>query len=153
MKNAVYVILFSLLWLVVGCAHRDNGEFSEFYEARTEKPYDDVLAELKIAITENNFRITAHSRVGKVIRQREKIDFPDYDTVSFCNLTHAKKLLLFEPDAVRHMPCTIVLYSQDGTVLVKTRLLPTNTPDQKLNKFSKKMNGILTQIVDFSVEE
>ncbi|MEE9395522.1 MAG: DUF302 domain-containing protein, partial [Methylococcales bacterium] len=136
MKNATHVILFSLLWLVVGCSYRDNSEFSQFYEVRTEKSYDDVLAELKIAITENNFRITAHSRIGKVIRQREKIDFPEYDTVSFCNLTHAKKLLLLEPDAVSHMPCTIVLYAQDGAVTVKTRLLPMHTSNQELNKFS-----------------
>jgi uncharacterized protein (DUF302 family) len=67
-------------------------EGSPYYQAETNKPYADVLAELEIAISEQNFRITGHSRVGKVIRDRGSKDFPEYDTLQFCNLTHAKTM-------------------------------------------------------------
>ncbi len=146
--------IFSSLLLICGCVSLPpNSEIVRFYKAETLKPYDDVLAELEIAITEHNFRITGHSRVGKVIRDRGSKSFPDYDTIQFCNLSHAKTLLLMSPHAVSYMPCNIVTYAFEGKTIVKTHLLPTQTDNLELNKFSEKMNEILRQIVDFSVEE
>jgi len=147
-----YIILLNLL--LVGCAlQTPNSELIHYYHAETQKPYDDVLAELEIAIADHNFRITGHSRVGKVIRDRGTANFPNYDTVQFCNLTHAKTLLLLSPHAVSYMPCNIVTYTFDNKTIVKTHLLPTNTDNPTLNQFSKKMNITLKQIVDFAVEE
>jgi uncharacterized protein (DUF302 family) len=100
--------------LSTGCANQPAttaGDFIQYHLARTAKPYDDVLAELKVAIAEHNFRITSHSRVGKVIRQRGTADFPDYDTIQFCNLSHAKTLIELSVDAIRHIPCSVVLYN------------------------------------------
>ena len=130
-----------------------NVERVAYYQAETMKPYDDVLAELEIAISDHNFRITGHSRVGKVIRDRGTKNFPEYDTLQFCNLTHAKTLLLMSPHAVSYMPCNVVVYAFEGKTMVKTHLLPTETENDALNQFSKKMNKLLRAIVDFSVEE
>lgn len=123
------------------------------YQMSTQKPYADVLAELEIAITEHNFRITGHSRVGKVIRERGAKGFPEYDTIQFCNLTHAKTLLEFSPHAVEHMPCNVVTYEYQQQVIVKTKLLPTNTDNPEFNQFAQQMNLWLQEIVDFAVEE
>lgn len=130
-----------------------NVERVAYYQAETMKPYDDVLAELEIAISDHNFRITGHSRVGKVIRDRGTKNFPEYDTLQFCNLTHAKTLLLMSPHAVSYMPCNVVVYTFEGKTMVKTHLLPIETENDALNQFSKKMNKLLRAIVDFSVEE
>ena len=146
-------LIIALSVLAAGCASNSTGETIHYYQAETTKPYEDVLSELEIAITEKNFRITGHSHVGKVIREREHIDFPEYDTIQFCNLTYAKQMLLISPHTVRHMPCNIVTYTIDDKVIVQTRLLPTDTVNQELNQFSEKMNLILQQIVDFTVEE
>lgn len=124
-----------------------------YYQAETQKPYDDVLAELGIAIAEHNFRITGHSRVGKVIRDRGTKEFPNYDTLQFCNLTHAKTLLQMSPHAVSFMPCNVVVYEFNGKIIVKTHLLPIDTDNDNLNQFSAKMNKSLKEIVDFAVEE
>jgi uncharacterized protein (DUF302 family) len=147
------LILLNLLFIVSCASQPPNSEIVRYYQAETTKPYDDVLAELEIAIAEHNFRITGHSRVGKVIRDRGTKDFPDYDTIQFCNLSHAKTLLLMSPHAVSYMPCNIVTYDFKGKTIVKTHLLPTDTENDKLNQFSEKMNKILKQIVDFAVEE
>lgn len=138
------------------CACATPGFYSEqikYYQQQTQKPYADVLAELKLAISEHNFRITAHSQVGKIIRKRGTSGFPDYDTLQFCNLERAQKLLLLEAKAVRHMPCNIVLYSQAGRVTINVRLLPIDTTNQALNQLSSQINQSLQEIVDFSVEE
>ena len=147
------LILLNLLFIVSCSSQPQNSEVVQYYQAETNKPYDDVLAELEIAITEHNFRITGHSRVGKVIRDRGTKNFPDYDTIQFCNLTHAKTLLLMSPHAVSYMPCNIVTYDFKGKTIVKTHLLPTDTENDELNQFSEKMNKVLKQIVDFAVEE
>lgn len=145
--------ILAVLSCIASCAAQPPGEFVPYYQAETGKPYDDVLAELQSAIAENNFRITGHSRIGKVIRDRGTKDFPDYDTIQFCNLTHAKTLLLMSPAAVRHMPCNVVMYQYQGKTIVRTHLMPTDSHNTELNRFSVKMNETLRSIVDFAVEE
>ena len=152
-KNNVVLLLITCLGILSGCTQKPKGEFVPYYQADTEKPYADVLAELEIAISEHNFRITGHSRVGKVIRDRGTKDFPEYDTLQFCNLTHAKTLLLMSPHAVRFMPCNIVTYEFNGKTIVRTHLMPTDTDNPELNAFAEKMNIMLKDIVDFAVEE
>ena len=151
--------MISSLLLIVSCTHQsipfssDESQVIIYYQAETDKPYDDVLAELEIAIAEHNFRITGHSRVGKVIRDRGTKDFPNYDTLQFCNLTHAKTLLQLSPHAVSYMPCNIVVYEFKGKIRVKTHLLPIDTDNQALNHFAQKMNTSLKEIVDFAIED
>ncbi|MGR8942523.1 MAG: DUF302 domain-containing protein [Gammaproteobacteria bacterium] len=145
-------VLISLL-LLANCAEAPPGEYVLYYQAETRKPYDDVLDELKSAIAENNFRITAHSRVGKVIRERGDKDFPEFDTIQFCNLTHARTMLRISPETIKYMPCNVVLYQKQGKTIVRTHLLPTDTDNAELNRFSMTMNEKLKEIVDFAVAE
>ena len=150
------ILKYSLIIIIIAltaCASSPLEERSVFYQAETYKAYDDVLAELEIAIAEHNFRITGHSRVGKVIRERDNIRFPDYDTLQFCNLTHAKVLLELSPHSVRQMPCNVVIYQFKDKVIINTRLLATDTDNEPLNQFAEKINVMLKAIVDFSAEE
>ena len=139
--------------VVSACTVHPKGEFVPYYEAETKKPYNDVIDELKSAIAENNFRITAHSRVGKVIRERGDPDFPEFDTLQFCNLTHARTMLLMEPEAIKYMPCNIVTFQKNGKTIVRTHLLPIDSANPELNRFLDEMNHKLKEIVDFAVEE
>ena len=146
-------IIFVSILIIASCASQPPGEFIPYYEVETHKPYDDVLAELEVAIAENNFRITGHSRVGKVIRDRGTKNFPEYDTIQFCNLTEAKTILLISPQAIRHMPCNIVTYQFQGKTVIRSHLLPTDTDNKALNEFSVRMNQVLKKMVDFATEE
>lgn len=146
-------LIFATWLLIASCTVNPLLEQTAYYQKETLKPYDDVLAELQIAISEQNFRITGHSRVGKVIRNRGSTGFPDYDTLQFCNLTHARKLLSLSPQAVRYMPCNVVTYFYQGKTIVNVRLLPTDSKNPELNLFAKEMNKKMKQIVDFAVEE
>jgi uncharacterized protein (DUF302 family) len=145
--------IFISIFIIVSCASQPVGEFVPYYQVETHKPYADVLAELEIAIAENNFRITGHSRVGKVIRDRGTKNFPEYDTIQFCNLTEAKTILLMTPHAIKYMPCNVVAYQFQGKTIVRTHLLPTDSDNKALNEFSVKMNKALKSIVDFAAEE
>lgn len=134
------------------CAHRPAADAEPFYRVETVKPYDDVLAELELAITDNNFRITGHNHIGSVIRKRDNIDFPDYDTIQFCNLSLARRMLEMSPAAVSYMPCNIAVRSEPGKVVITTRLLPVDSADAKLNGFFREMNEKLKRIVNFAAE-
>ncbi len=148
------LVLAGLLPLLLpGCATRAPLAPPGYYQAETGKPYADVLAELELAITERNFRITGHNKIGSVIRDRENIAFPDYDTLQFCNLTYAREMLEISPAAVSYMPCNVAVRSERGKVIVTTHLLPTDSADPRLNAFARKMNEQLKQIVDFAVED
>ena len=148
------LFIIATLVVIASCVNTlPKNESPTYYQADTIKPYDDVLAELEIAISEHNFRITGHSHVGKVIRDRGTQNFPNYDTLQFCNLTHAKVLLEMSPHSIKHMPCNVVTYEYEGKTIVKTRLLPVNSDNKKLNFFTEKMNQRLKAIVDFAVEE
>ncbi len=152
LKNSLYLAIMASLLLITSCATMPPGDFVPYYQAETQKPYDDVLAELEIAISEHNFRITGHSRVGKVIRDRGTKIFPNYDTLQFCNLSHAKTLLELSPESIRHMPCNVIVYEYQGKIRVRTHLMPTNSDNTELNNFAKQMNRKLKDIVDFAVE-
>jgi uncharacterized protein (DUF302 family) len=145
------ILAFLALLLPACAAHRDAEPL--YYQAETAaKPYADVLAELELAITERNFRITGHNKIGSVIRERDHIPFSDYDTLQFCNLTLARQMLEMSPEAVMYMPCNVTVRSQNGRVYVTTHLLPTDSPNPKMNDFARNMNLQLKQIVDFAVE-
>lgn len=141
-----------ILPLTSGC----NGLFEEspFYSRETtHKSYQDVMAELEIAITERNFRITGHNRIGSVIRERDGIEFPEYDSFQFCNLTEARVMLEISPAAVSWMPCNISLRSEGDRVIVTTHLLPLHNSNRKLDEFSTQINQRLKDIVDFAVAD
>lgn len=152
------VVIFASLMLIASCT-RDVGpgkltrENVDYYQLETLKPYDEVLAELEIAIAEHNFRITGHSRVGKVIRERGAAGFPEYDTVQFCNLTLAKTVLDITPLAIGYMPCNVVTYQYDGKTIIRTHLLPEDTDNDQLNQFASEMNPHLRQIVEFAAQQ
>ncbi len=150
------LIIFASLLFIANCASQQppsNSRLLHYYQAQTHKPYDEVLAELEIAISEHNFRITGHSRVGKVIRDRGAEGFPEFDTIQFCNLTHAKTILEISPRMVSYMPCNVVTYQIEGKTVIETHLLPVDTDDPALNEFAVKMNRELKDIVDFAAEE
>jgi uncharacterized protein (DUF302 family) len=151
MANWSTLILACPLMFLPGCATSLRTDQPSFYQAETTKPYADVLAELELAITERNFRITGHNKIGSVIRERDHIEFPDYDTLQFCNLARAREMLEISPAAVIFMPCSIALRSEGGRVIVTTHLLPTDSPNAKLNALAATVNEQLHQIVDFAV--
>lgn len=146
--------LIPCLFLLLSACAGSREPAPRTYQAETAtKPYADVLAEVELAITERNFRITGHNKIGSVIREREHIDFPEYDTLQFCNLTLARRVLEISPEAVVYMPCNVTVRTQDGRTIVTTHLLPTDTPDPRLNAFAAEMNEKLKAIVDFAVED
>lgn len=138
---------------LMACGAQQRNMMPGFYQVETTKPYGDVLAELEVAITEQNFRITGHNHIGSVIRTRDNISFPDYDAIQFCSLTLARQMLEMSPAAVAYMPCNISVRSAGATVVIATHLLPEDSGNAKLDTFFRTMNEKLRNIVNFAADQ
>ena len=137
--------------LVVGALNFVHAEGLENrYRAETNKAFDEVVNDLKFAISEHNYRLTGENRIGEAIAEREKTSFPRASVIHFCNLTQAKEILDIAPDYLLHMPCRISVYEGSGHVFVEALLLPED--DQRVHAKATKINQMLRLIVDHAVE-
>lgn len=120
--------------------------------SETSTSFDDVVLELEFAITERNFRITGKNTIGKGLRTRGYEGFPNVEVIHFCNLEYAREVLLLDPGFVAQMPCRITIHEQQDKTIISLILLPEDHENEKVNDFSRRMNGILRDIVKFVVE-
>jgi uncharacterized protein (DUF302 family) len=121
------------------------------YQAAVGRPYEDVLDDVKFAISEKNFRLTGGNRIGGAISERLDAAFPNSEIVHFCNLEYARKFLQAVPDYVLHMPCKVVVYEYEGEVIVETELLPED--DSRVMELAKEVNQVLKFVVDYATEQ
>jgi len=119
----------------------------------TGKSFDDVILELDFAITERNFRITGRNTIGKGLRERGYMDFPDVEVIHFCNLEYAREVLLIDPGYVAQMPCRVTVHAEASRTVVSLILLPEDHPDPRVNAFAARMNGALREILAFVLEQ
>ncbi len=122
------------------------------YHQTTQRPYDDVLDDVRLAIVEHNFRITGENRVGGAIAERHGIDFPRSHVVHFCNLEYARQFIEADPDSLLAMPCRVVVYERQGRVVVAAPLVSPTANNPEAAGLAERVNAILKAIVDFAAE-
>ncbi|MDH3280247.1 MAG: DUF302 domain-containing protein, partial [Gammaproteobacteria bacterium] len=101
-------------------AHADGPR----YTLDSDKPYAEVIADLKVAISEHNYRVTGENVIGEALGRRHDKAFPKSLVVHFCNLEHARQILSAAPDFLLHMPCKVAVYEYAAKVRIETWLLP-----------------------------
>ena len=117
-----------------------------------DKPFSDVIFELNFAITERNFRITGRNTIGEGLRKRCYENFPNIEVIHFCSLEKAREVLMIDPGFVAQMPCRIAVHEQGGKTVISLITLPLDHPDPRVNDFARRMNAILTEIVEFTLD-
>jgi len=123
---------------------------SNRYTVSTAKPFADVVEDLKFAISEHNFRLTGHNRIGAGIAKRAGIAFPRASVIEFCNLEYARKILERHPNFLLHMPCRIAVYEHGEQIIVDAYLLPENDPRNP--RIITEVNQIIKSIVRYAAE-
>ena len=118
----------------------------------TAKPFPEVIFELNFAITERNLRITGRNTIGEGLRKRGYKDFPDVEVIHFCSLELAREVLLIDPGFVAQMPCRITVHEEDGKTVISVITLPVDHVDERVNEFARRVNDMLHDIVDFTLE-
>ena len=138
--------LLILLLCAVATYSAANGELR--YTVLSEKSFDEVLEDLKFAITEQNFRITSLNSIGQAISKREGKPFPRVTVIHFCNVEFAREILEIDANYALNMPCRVAIHEQSRRITIQTYFLPDNDP--QLTNIGKKINIILKSIVDYA---
>lgn len=136
------------LALALSLAWSGPGSASERYTLRSDKPFTQVLEDLRFAIGEENFRLSGRAQIGAAISERHGIDFPAATVVHFCNLEYARALLRADASTLLYMPCRVSLRQQQAEVIIDAWLLPEDAGEAL--DLRREVNEVLRRIVQFA---
>ena len=147
-KASCLIIVTSLM--LVSCQSQVE---NRIYEKESRYSFEDTILNLDIAISEYNYRIIHRSHIGQAVRDRGDEDFPLSTITSFCNITYAKEMMEINPLLINEMPCNIgVRQTNDGKVIIGTKLMDEQVSDPAQQAFAKKINDNLKGIIGATVE-
>ncbi len=147
----IHFIVILLLGCITACNNSSENP-SRLYQLASEYDFEETLANVDIAISEHNYRIIHRSNIGQAVRDRGDKNYPLSTVINFCNITYAKEMMAINPDLINDMPCIITVREAMDGVIVGTRLMITNTKNQRQNDFAKRINNDLRAIIQASVE-
>jgi uncharacterized protein (DUF302 family) len=131
---------------LVGTARED------IIERRTDKPFDQVIADVEFAASERNFVLIARNRIGLALRQTGLMpDAAPATVVQMCNLDVVRQLLDADPGFIRYMPCRVAVYVDGDEVVATTLALPTDSGDAAADAAAARLNRLMTEIIDYGV--
>lgn len=146
--RAFLIIVTSLV--LVSCQPQTE---NRIYEKQSRYSFEDTILNLDIAISEYNYRIIHRSHIGQAVRDRGDQDFPLSTITSFCNITYAKEMMEINPLLINEMPCNIgVRQTEDGNVIIGTKLMNEQVSDTAQQAFAKKINQNLKGIIGATIE-
>lgn len=117
------------------------------FQATSPYDFNETMQNLDIAISEFNYRIIHRSEIGQAVRDRGEDDFPLSTIVSFCNITHAREMMLINDDLINDMPCNVAVRETTDGVIVSTRLMDETAGSDTQQAFARKININLKKII------
>lgn len=146
--------LFLLLAVGAGaCGCTATAPMPAVYERTTAKPVAETVEDLEFAISERNFRITGQLHVGRGIRERDHVVFPDNEVLLFCNLGLTRRMLELDPGFINFCPARVTVRDNGGTTHISAPLVPEPAGgDPELLTLARRINRLLREIVDYGTE-
>ncbi len=151
MFNPKSLLLFCLL-LLNACINQSS-QTNQLLAKTSDKPIIEVIEDAEFAITEYNFRIINRLQIGQAIKERGNLDFPQTEIILFCNLTLAEQMLQIAPNYINYCPYSVSIMAADKQTMISARLLPTDAKQDKLNQLAKKINKMLSSIVEYAAAD
>lgn len=142
-------MIFLLTYAAVQHSMADD-DTQEPYTVSTVKSFEDVIDDLKFAISEANFRLTSENQIGTAISREISVDFPEARILHFCNLEYARVFLETDPDFLLNMPCRIAVRQHRKQVVIQTWLQKESCP--QLAKPVEEVNDLLKKIVHYGAQ-
>ncbi|WP_018924792.1 DUF302 domain-containing protein [Salsuginibacillus kocurii] len=90
--------------------------FAEIKE--TDRPLEDVAADLEHAFTEEKFGVLWQLDIHDKLEEKGVPVDEEYRVLEVCNPQEAKSLLEQDPKTVLFLPCKVVLYTENGSTKV-----------------------------------
>jgi len=147
LKIPAFFAFITLFLIACGQSNQDR-----LYQKYSSYNFEDTLLNLDIAISESNYRIIHRSHIGQAVRDRGDKEFPLSTITSFCNITYAKEMMEINPDLINDMPCNVAVRESKNGVLVSTKLMNDDTPNQQQNEFARRINNNLRTIIEATID-
>ncbi|MFW5425700.1 MAG: DUF302 domain-containing protein [Methylophagaceae bacterium] len=144
--------IFIFIFTCLTACNANNETSNRIYQLSSEYDFEETLLNLDIAISEHNYRIIHRSNIGQAVRDRGEKDYPLSTVISFCNITYAKEMMEINSDLINDMPCIVTVREEKEGVIIGTKLMITNTTNERQNDFAKRINANLMAIVKATIE-
>lgn len=141
-------LILALLLVLSASAAAQTGVI----ERRTDKPFEDVIADVEFAASERNFVLIGRNRIGMALRNTGLMpDAAPATVVQMCNLDVVRQLLSADPGFIRYMPCRVAVYVDGDEVVATTLLLPSDSGDAAADAAADRLNRLMREIIDYGV--
>ncbi|PHS29478.1 MAG: hypothetical protein COA95_11730 [Methylophaga sp.] len=148
----IHLLFIFILTCLTACNNNNETSMRIFQRVTNDYNFEETLLNLDIAISEHNYRIIHRSNIGQAVRDRGEENYPLSTVISFCNITYAKEMMEINSDLINDMPCIVTVREEREGIVVGTKLMVTNTSNNRQNDFANRININLISIVEATVE-
>ena len=89
------------------------------FGTKTSLSYREALDQVKALLKDQGFGILTEIDVQQTMKEKRGVDFPPYTILGACNPALAEQALRAEPGIGLLLPCNVVVYEEDGGVVVE----------------------------------
>lgn len=127
-----------------------NDSFS--YTLESDKPFDEVVAGIEDNTAKNMFRVLAVHDVQATLAEKG-FEREPLKIIEICNAKFAHEALQKEPEVALFMPCRIVVYGGEKTVvkLARPAMIAQVMPEAGLEEFADAVGTTLKKVMKDSV--
>ncbi len=88
------------------------------FKKELEGEFDLIVERVKDELQKQGFGVLTEINVKETLKEKLDVDYDNYIILGACNPPFAYKALQIEKDIGLLLPCNVIVYSQDGKVIV-----------------------------------
>lgn len=121
------------------------------YQVKTNKPFEKAVEDLKESLSQSNFGVLYELNFWDKFKEKN-IEFDrNFKVLEVCNPAKAKKVLDENIEAGYFLPCKVVVYENDGSVIIgmpKPTLLINMIENADLSVIAQEVESILVNAIN-----
>src|SRR3989338_1415731 len=121
------------------------------YAKQLNIPFDTAINKTIAALKKEGFGVLTDIDVRKTLKEKLNVEFKRYRILGVCNPTRAYQALQNEEEIGLLLPCNVIVYEKDGSVVVsalKPSVAFTIIDNEKLKPLADAVVLILQRVID-----
>jgi len=121
------------------------------YAKQLNIPFDTAINKTIAALKKEGFGVLTDIDVRKTLKEKLNVEFKRYRILGVCNPTRAYQALQNEEEIGLLLPCNVIVYEKDSSVVVsalKPSVAFTIIDNEKLKPLADAVEVILQRVID-----